>query len=100
MLVNRSRARILRGTAERLREVERLMDDFRADYEVSGGSQDKARGNGEHAREHEVEMHLERVGEVLFRRFKAASFDRLVIGAPQEAQKPRPTSLPLSPTTA
>jgi hypothetical protein len=25
---------------------------------------------------------------------------RVVIGAPQEAQKPRPTSLPLSPTTA
>jgi hypothetical protein len=83
-LVNRSHARILRGTSEHLREVERLTDDFRSEYEESGGSRDKAQDNYEGAREHELELHLERVAEALFGHFKAASFDRLVIGAPQE----------------
>ena len=83
-LVNRSHARILRGTSEHLREVDRLTDDFRSEYEESGGSRDKAQDNYDGAREHEVDLHLERVAEALFGVFKAASFDRLVIGAPNE----------------
>jgi hypothetical protein len=78
-LVNRTSARILRGTSEHLREVERIGDEVRAQDD------EPASGPGyERFVEHEVELHLELVAEALFNHFKAASFDRLVIGAPQE----------------
>src|SRR5258708_26680773 len=53
-LVNRSHARILRGTPERLREVQRITDEFRSDYEVSGGSRDRAPDKLQRPRQHQA----------------------------------------------
>jgi peptide chain release factor subunit 1 len=79
-LVNRSNSRILRGTAERLREVERITDQIRGQHDEGGWSQ----ANYERSIERDVDAHLDRVAETLFRRFKAVPFDHLVIGAPHE----------------
>lgn len=79
-LVNRSKGRILRGTSERLREVERITDDVHGRHDEGGWSQ----ANYERSIERDVDAHLDRVAEALFRRFKAVPYDHLVIGAPHE----------------
>ena len=79
-LVNRSHARILRGTSEQLREVERITDDIRGQHDEGGWSQARY----ERSIERDVDGHIDRVATALFRRFKAAPYDHLVIGAPHE----------------
>jgi peptide subunit release factor 1 (eRF1) len=70
----------MRGTAERLREVERITDDVHGRHDEGGWSQ----ANYERSIERDVDAHLDRVADALFHRFKVVPFDHLVIGAPHE----------------
>jgi len=80
LLVNRKAGRILRGSPERLEEVELVWDDVHGQHDQGGLSQARY----QRGVEKEVQDHLKRVAEELFRRFQRAPFDRLLIGSPEE----------------
>lgn len=80
VLVGRRTGRIMRGSAERLEEAADVSDDWSPKHEEGGRSQSRQqRGEAKEAGDH-----LERVADALFRRFKHAPFDHLLIAANQE----------------
>src|SRR5437764_1048393 len=80
LLVNRQTARMLRGTRERLEELPPLEDDVHGQHDQGGWSQARY----QRSVDKEVQDHLKRTGEVVFRRFKRVPFDRLLVGGPEE----------------
>jgi peptide chain release factor subunit 1 len=80
LLVNRRTGRILRGTRDALYEVASLVDDVHGQHDQGGWSQARY----ERSVEQEVEDHLKRAAEALFRRFQRQEFDALLVGAPEE----------------
>jgi peptide chain release factor subunit 1 len=80
VLVNRQVARVLWGSDERLEEVETLADDVHGWHDQGGWSQARY----QRGIEKEIEDHVKRAADAVFRRFQGAPFDRLLVGAPQE----------------
>src|SRR5436305_5067805 len=80
LLVNRQTARMLRGTSERLEELPPLEDEVHRQHDQGGWSQARY----QRSVDKEVQDHLKRTGEVVFRRFKRVPFDRLLVGGPEE----------------
>jgi peptide subunit release factor 1 (eRF1) len=80
LLVNRQTARMLRGSPERLVELPPVEDDVHGQHDQGGWSQARY----QRSVEKEVHDHLKRTGEVAFRRFQRAPFDRLLLGGPEE----------------
>jgi len=80
LLVNRKAGRILRGSPERLEEVELVWDDVHGQHDQGGLSQARY----QRGVEKEVQDHLKRVADELFHRFQRSPFDRLLIGSPEE----------------
>ncbi|MCA1687781.1 MAG: host attachment protein, partial [Actinobacteria bacterium] len=80
LLVNRKAGRILRGSPERLEEVEVVWDDVHGQHDQGGWSQARY----QRGVEKEVQDHVKRVAEELFRSFQRTPFDRLLIGSPEE----------------
>lgn len=80
LLVNRTTGRILRGSAERLDEVERIHDDVRGRHDQGGWSQ----ANYQRSIDKDAGDHVKRTVEELFRRFQASAFDALLVGTPNE----------------
>jgi peptide chain release factor subunit 1 len=79
-LVNRRDARILRGSPESLREVERIHDDVFGQHDQGGWSQARY----QRGVEKEKDDHLKHTGEALMRHFKEQPFQRLIVGGPRE----------------
>jgi peptide chain release factor subunit 1 len=80
LLVNRRRARILRGSRDALREVAGLEDDVRGQHDQGGLSQARY----ERSVAQDVEEHLKATADALFRQFQGSAFDALAVGAPEE----------------
>src|SRR5437764_110211 len=80
LLVNRKTARMLRGSPERLVELEPVEDDVHGQHDQGGWSQARY----QRSVEKEVHDHLKRTAEVVFRRFQRLPFDRLLLGGPEE----------------
>ncbi len=80
LLVNRKMARILRGSRERLDEIDVISDDVHGWHDQGGWSQARY----QRGIEKETHDHVKHAAEVLFRRFKRAPFDKLLIGCPAE----------------
>jgi peptide chain release factor subunit 1 len=80
VLVNRRCGRILRGGRESLQEVAALDDDVHGQHDQGGWSQARY----QRGIEKEVEDHLRNVAHAVFRGWKRAPFDRLVVGAAPE----------------
>lgn len=80
LLVSRRTGRILRGTPDRLEEVEDRVDDVHGRHEKGGWSQ----ANYERSIEADVAEHVRQSTGDLFHEFKRRPFDRLLIGAPTE----------------
>jgi peptide chain release factor subunit 1 len=79
-LVNRRDARILRGGADRLREVERIRDDVSGQHDQGGWSQARY----QRGVEKEKDDHLKSTCDSLLRHFKRQPFERLIVGGPRE----------------
>jgi peptide chain release factor subunit 1 len=84
LLVTRDSARIFRGGPAGIREVHDVNSDVKNQHSAGGSSQARF----ERSVEREVEWHLERVSELLFRHFKRRPFEHLIIGANNEALRP------------
>src|SRR3954451_2504517 len=84
LLVTRETARIFRGGPTGLREVRGVESDVKNQHSAGGWSQARF----ERSVEREVEWHLERATDVLFRQFKRRPFAHLVIGANDESLRP------------
>jgi peptide chain release factor subunit 1 len=80
LLVNRRYARILRGRRNTLAEVAAFEDAVHGQHDQGGWSQP----NYERSIERDVDEHLKRAAEELFRHYKRAAFDALLLGAPEE----------------
>ena len=81
LLVDREAARILRGSVHALDEVVRVDEDrARGQHDQGGLSQPRY----QRSVEEDVDDHVKRAADLLFRRFKRAPFERLVIGARSE----------------
>src|SRR3954452_15046058 len=80
LLVNRQTARMLRGTKERLEELPPLEDEVHGQHDQGGWSQARY----QRSVDKEVQDHLKRTGELVFRRFKRVPFDLLLLGGPEE----------------
>jgi peptide chain release factor subunit 1 len=80
LLVNRRSARIFRGAVGDVEETDRIEDNVHSQHDQGGWSQ----ANYQRSVEKDVQDHLSRVADVLFDSYKAAGFDRLLIGAPEE----------------
>ncbi len=81
LLVSRETARILRGSQDRLDQVATVGEDPpRGQHDQGGWSQARY----ERAVEEDADDHVKRTADVLYRRFKRAPFDHLVIGATRE----------------
>jgi peptide chain release factor subunit 1 len=80
LLVTRRTARLLRGSADRLEEIERFEDDVHGQHDQGGWSQARY----ERSVDKEAADHLKRVAEVVFRHFERRPFDHLVVGGPEE----------------
>jgi peptide chain release factor subunit 1 len=80
LLVNRAKGRILRGSEERLDEVERVEDDVHGRHDQGGYSQ----ANYQRSIDKDAADHVKRVAEELFASFQAEPFDALLIGTPDE----------------
>jgi peptide subunit release factor 1 (eRF1) len=80
LLVNRKLARILRGSRERLDEIDVISDDVHGWHDQGGWSQARY----QRGIEKEAHDHVKHAAEVLFRRFKRNPFDKLLIGSPAE----------------
>jgi peptide subunit release factor 1 (eRF1) len=80
LLVSRSNGRILRGTADGLREVDTHWDDVHGKHSQGGWSQARY----QRSVEEEAKNHVQATADVLFEHFKRASFDKLLIGCKEE----------------
>jgi peptide chain release factor subunit 1 len=80
LLINRQVARILVGGAERMRELTSIVDDVHRWHDQGGWSQARyQRGIVKETRDH-----VKHAADELFRRFKAGTVQRLIIGTPDE----------------
>jgi peptide chain release factor subunit 1 len=79
-LVNRRDARILRGGADGLREVQRIHDDVSGQHDQGGWSQSRY----QRGVEKEKDDHLKTTCDALLRHFKRQPFQRLIVGGPRE----------------
>src|SRR3954454_2284693 len=84
LLVTRETARIFRGGPTGLREVRGVESDVKNQHSAGGWSQARF----ERSVEQEVEWHLERATDLLFRQFKRRPFEHLIIGANTESLRP------------
>src|SRR3954462_1586707 len=84
LLVPRDLARIFRGGPSALREVRDVRSNVKNQHSAGGWSQARF----ERSVEREVEWHLERATDLLFRQFKRRPFAHLVIGANDESLRP------------
>src|SRR5919107_2969478 len=84
LLVTRDSARIFRGGPTGIREVHDVQSDVKNQHSAGGWSQARF----ERSIEREVEWHLEKVTDLLFRHSKRRPFDHLVIGANNESLRP------------
>src|SRR3954447_5381345 len=84
LLVTRETARIFRGGPTGLREVRGVESDVKNQHSAGGWSQARF----ERSVEREVEWHLERATDLLFRQFKRRPFAHLVVGANNESLRP------------
>src|SRR5919112_5345147 len=84
LLVTRDSARLFRGGPTGIREIHDLQSDVKNQHSAGGWSQARF----ERSIEREVEWHLGRVTELLFRHFKRRPFDHLIIGANNESLRP------------
>jgi peptide chain release factor subunit 1 len=81
LLANRRLARILRGSAAQLTEVERFEDDVHGQHDQGGWSQARY----QRSIDNEAVHHLRRSAEAAHRRFRRRRFDHLLLGAPEES---------------
>ena len=79
-LVSRVTARVLRGSHERLVEVEGFQDDVHGQHDQGGWSQARY----ERSVEKEAADHLRRTAEALLRQYERSPFEHLLIGGPEE----------------
>ena len=80
LLINRQVARILLGDSERMREVTSFVDDVHRWHDKGGWSQARyQRGIVKETRDH-----IKHAADELFKRFKSATVQRLIIGTPDE----------------
>jgi peptide subunit release factor 1 (eRF1) len=84
LLVTRDSARLFRGGPTGIREIHDLESDVKNQHSAGGWSQARF----ERSVEQEVEWHLERATDLLFRHFKRRPFDHLIVGANNEALRP------------
>ena len=80
LLANRRAARLFDGSRDTLEEVEGFQDDMRGMSESGGPEQ----GRGERSVAEEHEDHLRTAAYEVFRRYRRAPFDHLLIGIPSE----------------
>ena len=80
VLVDRRRARLMRGTSERLEEVGRVRDDVHRQHDQGGLSQPRY----QRAIEEEVHHHLRHTAEQVHRADAVQRFDRLIVGTTAE----------------
>ena len=80
LLVNRQTARMLRGSREHLDELPPVEDEVHRQHDQGGLSQSRY----QRSVEQDVQAHLKRTAEVVFRRFKHAPFERVLLGGPEE----------------
>lgn len=81
LLCNRRTARVLRGSSDHIDEVARVTsEDVLSQADAGGWSQPRY----ERGQDEEVHRHLKRVADLVYRRFRRASFDHLLIGGPEE----------------
>src|SRR5206468_3032177 len=79
-LVNRSAARLFRGSPARLAEVEGFDDAVHGQHDQGGWSQARY----QRAIEKEVQDHLKHAASAVFRHFERRPFEHLVAGGPGE----------------
>jgi peptide chain release factor subunit 1 len=84
LLVTRDSGRIFRGGPSGIREVRDVQSDVKNQHSAGGWSQARF----ERSVEQEVEWHLERVTDLLFRHFKRRPFEHLIVGANNESLRP------------
>jgi peptide chain release factor subunit 1 len=84
LLVTRETARIFRGGPTGLREVHDLQSDVKNQHQAGGWSQARF----QRSVEQEVEWHLERATDLLFRYARRRPFEHLVIGADDDSLRP------------
>ena len=80
VLVSRQDARVLRGSPDGLREVEKVHDPVHGQHDQGGWSQARY----QRSVDKEVADHLKHAAERLLRHFKRQPFERLVVGGPRE----------------
>jgi hypothetical protein len=84
LLATRDSARLFRGGPTGIREIRDVQSDVKNQHSAGGWSQARF----ERSVEQEVEWHLERATDLLFRHFKRRPFDHLIIGANNESLRP------------
>jgi peptide chain release factor subunit 1 len=84
LLVTRDSGRLFRGGPTGIREIRDVQSDVKNQHSAGGWSQARF----ERSVEQEVEWHLERVTDLVFRHFKRRPFDHLIIGANNESLRP------------
>jgi peptide chain release factor subunit 1 len=84
LLVTRETGRIFRGGPTGIREVRDVHSDVKNQHSAGGWSQARF----ERSVEQEVEWHLEKVTDLLFRHFRRRPFEHLIIGANSESLRP------------
>jgi peptide chain release factor subunit 1 len=80
LLVNRQVARMLRGSPERLDELPPVRDEVHRQHDQGGWSQARY----QRSVDKEVQDHLKRTADVVFRRFQRSPFQRVLLGGPEE----------------
>jgi peptide chain release factor subunit 1 len=81
VLVSKQDARIFRGSADGLREVEKVHDEVHGRHDQGGMSQARY----QRSIDEEVADHLKSAAERLLRHYERQPFERLVPGGPREA---------------
>jgi peptide chain release factor subunit 1 len=84
LLVTRDSARLFRGGPTGIRELRDIHSDVKNQHSAGGWSQARF----ERSVEQEVEWHLERATDLLFRHFKRRPFEHLIVGANNESLRP------------
>ena len=79
-LVSRRDARIFRGSADGLREIEQIHDTVFGQHDQGGWSQARF----QRGIEKEKDDHLKNTAEALMRHYKRRPFQRLIVGGPRE----------------
>jgi peptide chain release factor subunit 1 len=80
VLVNRSAARVLRGSPERLVEVAGFEDEVHGQHDQGGWSQARY----QRSVDKEASDHLKKAAQALFRHYERGPFEHLLIGGPTE----------------